>query len=150
MQPLAASASADAAAVRLAATAPDSPPAAKKGAKKLAKQRSKAVLRLLRPDVFMANERTFLRWTRQALALGTIGTALLTFLPRAYIWCGVLLWAFAVAFAVYAGIKFHRRARALRMQWPAAEAYGATRGPMAFMAVLIVALAAYVAVMTAR
>ncbi|KJE95307.1 hypothetical protein CAOG_05769 [Capsaspora owczarzaki ATCC 30864] len=121
----------------------DRPTKLKKKLKKQIKKSIKAYRGMNKPKMFLANERTYLRWIGQTLALGSMGTTVVVFMNDEMRVPGYLMWAAALGFLVYATIKFRRRAHALAQQRPSPD-YDAPIGPVAFMGCVMVAVLAYI------
>eukprot|EP00300_Choanocystis_sp_HF-7_P002724 c12060_g1_i1.p1 GENE.c12060_g1_i1~~c12060_g1_i1.p1 ORF type:complete len:413 (-),score=73.54 c12060_g1_i1:23-1219(-) len=115
-----------------------------KDAKVLAKAQAKMAIRNNEPRTLFSNERTALSWANASLKLGGIGTALITFFAHEWVplLIGTGLWVIALAYLIYAGIRYRQRAVALATGKPGP--FLDLHGPVSFVVFICIAVSIYI------
>lgn len=90
------------------------------------------------PKVFMANERTFLKWIQFAIFLGGIGTAILGLGDSSAALCGSALMIVSLLFVFYAFYIYNWRIKKIRIRFPGP--YDDLIGPTILVLVFLLAL----------
>lgn len=92
----------------------------------------------IEPKVFMANERTFLKWVQFAIFLGGVGTAILGLGDQVSALCGSMLMIVSIMFIFYAFYIFKWRNEKIRIRFPGP--YDDLVGPTVLVFVFLTAM----------
>lgn len=90
------------------------------------------------PKVFLANERTFLKWVQFSIFLGGVGTAILGFGDENAAWCGGSLILVSIIFVFYALYVYWWRTKKIRVRF--AGPYDDLLGPTILVSAFLIAL----------
>lgn len=90
------------------------------------------------PKVFLANERTFLKWVQFSIFLGGVGTSVLGFGDDNAAVCGSMLILVSLCFIIYAFCIFNWRNEKIRIRF--SEPYDDLIGPTVLVLVFLLAL----------
>lgn len=94
------------------------------------------------PKVFLANERTFLKWIQFSIFLGGVGTSVLGFGDNNAALCGSMLMIVSLCFVGYAFYTFRWRNEKIRIRFPGPydDLIGPTILVLVFLAVLVLSV----------
>jgi len=90
------------------------------------------------PKVYLANERTFLKWVQFSIFLGGVGTSVLGFGDDNAAMCGSMLMLVSLCFIMYAFYTFRWRNEKIRVRFPGP--YDDLIGPTVLVLVFLLAL----------